>query len=297
MQFAGIRASHYRPLSKNDIENIHGASLDILNDVGFVVHSDKCRKALEDAGAAVDGKRVRVKKALVERARAAAPSSVTLYGRAPGLDLHLEKNRVHFGTGGTVIQVLDLDGNYRSALLSDLAEICRLVEALDSIHFIVLPTYPTELHTDHVDLNRFFTGLRFSRKHIMGGVYTHEGIEQVIQLGEIVAGGAQELRERPILSFIICLISPFIVDETYGDFLHQICSHGLPVVISLEPLSGATAPVTLAGNLVQWSAEVLGGLVLCQSVRAGTPTIIGSVATACNLRTMDYLSGAVEMAF
>ena len=64
----------------------------------------------------------------------------------------------------------------------------------------------------------------------MGGVYTHEGIEQVVELGELIAGGKQELREQPILSFIICLISPLTVDKKYGDFLYQICQHDLPVV-------------------------------------------------------------------
>jgi trimethylamine--corrinoid protein Co-methyltransferase len=111
----------------------------------------------------------------------------------------------------------------------------------------------------------------------------------------MVAGGSEALRKQPILSFIICLISPLTIDEKYGDFLYQICESGLPVVISLEPLCGATAPLTLAGNLTQWAAEVMGGLVLCQAVRRGTPTIIGSVATVCDMKTMGYLSGAAEM--
>jgi trimethylamine--corrinoid protein Co-methyltransferase len=296
MSRGGIRASHYRPLSQEALEQMHHAALEILKSVGLNVHSEKCRQALKSVGAIVEGKRVKLPVSVVEEAIQSAPSSVTLYGRdGTDHDLHVEENRVYLGTGGTVLQVLDLDGNYREASLQDLKDICRLVDALDAIHFIVLPTYPVELPAERVDLNRFYAGLRFSRKHIMGGVYTAEGIDQVIRLGEMVAGGKEALRQHPILSFIICLISPLTIDEKYGDFLCQICESGLPVVISLEPLSGTTAPLTLAGNLTQWAAEVLGGLVLCQAVRSGTPTIIGSVATVCDLKTMGYLSGAVEM--
>lgn len=296
MNRGGIRASHYRPLSQDAIERIHHAALEIVRSVGLNVHSEKCRQALKSVGAIVEGKRVKIPVSVVEDAIKSAPSSVTLCGRdGTDHDLLVEENRVYLGTGGTVLQVLDLDGNYREASLQDLNDICRLVEALDAIHFIVLPTYPIELPSERVDLNRFYAGLRFSRKHIMGGVYTAEGIAQVIRLGEMVAGGSEELRKKPVLSFIICLISPLTIDGKYGDFLYQICENGLPVVISLEPLSGTTAPLTLAGNLTQWAAEVLGGLALCQAVRSGTPTIIGSVATVCDLKTMGYLSGAVEM--
>ena len=295
MGSGGIRASHYRPLADEQIDQISETALDLLADVGMEVHSEQCLEAFDAAGAEVDGKSVRIPRRVVGDAIASAPSSVTLYARDEERHLHLEADRVYMGTGGTVLQVLDLDGEYRDATLRDLADICRLVDALDSIHFIVLPTYPTELPPERIDVNRFYTGLRHSRRHIMGGVYTREGIEQVIRMGEIVAGGPAALRERPIVSFITCLISPLKIDQHYGDFLCQVSRAGLPVVISLEPLSGATAPITLAGNLVQWSAEVLGGLVLTQAVREGAPAIVGCVSTIADLRTMGYLSGAVEM--
>ena len=130
MEYAGMRASHYRPLSEKDIDNIHTAALGILNDVGMSVHSEKCLQAYKNAGAIIDGDRVRIPEAIVENALKTAPSSVTLYGRAPEYDLHLEEDRVYLGTGGTVLQVLDLDGAYRKAVLADLEDICRLVEAL-----------------------------------------------------------------------------------------------------------------------------------------------------------------------
>ena len=291
----GLRASHYRPLSEDQIDQIHQAALRLLERVGMEVHSERCVKAFKAAGAKVEGKTVRIPRTAVERALASAPSSVTLYGRDEERHLCLEEDRVYLGTGGTVLQVLDLEGEYRDATLPDLADICRLVDALDAIHFIVLPTYPTELPPERIDVNRFYTGLRNSGRHIMGGIYTRDGIEQVIRLGEIVSGGRGALVARPIVSFITCLIWPLKIDEHYGDFLCQVCDAGLPVVISLEPLSGATAPITLAGNLVQWSAEVLGGLVLTQAVREGTPALVGCVSTIADLRTMGYLSGAVEM--
>ena len=198
MSRGGIRASQYRPLSQETLEQMHHAALEILSSVGVNVHSEQCRQAFRSVGATVEGKRVTLPVSVVEEAIHSAPSSVTLYGRdGPDHDLYLEENRVYLGTGGTVLHVLDLDGNYREASLQDLKDICRLVEALEAIHFIVLPTYPVELSAERVDCNRFYAGLRYSRKHIMGGVYTREGIAQVLRLGELVAGGKEALRQHP----------------------------------------------------------------------------------------------------
>jgi trimethylamine--corrinoid protein Co-methyltransferase len=84
------------------------------------------------------------------------------------------------------------------------------------------------------------------------------------------------------------------MDAHYTDMMLEIVRHGLPVSISVEPLSGATAPITLAGHLAQWAAEALSGVTLVQLTRKGSPCLPGYVGTITDLRNMGYLSGAVE---
>jgi trimethylamine--corrinoid protein Co-methyltransferase len=227
---------------------------------------------------------------------ARAPSEILLCGREEKHDIRLGGSRVHTGTGGTALHVYEpASGKRRQADLRDLKNIAGLVDKLDNIHLFLLPTYPNELPLERVDVNRFFAGLDNTTKHVMGGIYTPEGMEQVIKMAGIIAGSPQALRERPIISLITCIISPFIIDANYGDMVVQAARSGIPVVCPSEPLCGATSPVTLAANLTVQTVDSLMGVILTQAVNPGTPAIFGSVATNSDLRDLKYIAGSVEM--
>jgi trimethylamine--corrinoid protein Co-methyltransferase len=292
----GQIGGQYRPLSKESVGRLHDVALDLLWQVGTQVNSVAAYELFEQAGAVMDREKrlARLPKSMVEDAIASAPSSVLLAGRDEKHDLLLEDKRVYLGTGGTTVYVLDLEGKKRESTVTDVAQIARLVDALDNVHFIVIPVYPNDLPVEQVDVNRFYHSLANCTKHIQGGMYTLDGVRNVMKMGEIIAGGAEALRRRPILSFIVCLISPFKMDAHYTDMLIEIARKGLPVTISVEPLSGATAPITIAGHLAQWAAEALSGVTLVQLVRKGAPVLPGYVGTITDLRNMGYVSGAVE---
>jgi trimethylamine--corrinoid protein Co-methyltransferase len=129
----------------------------------------------------------------------------------------------------------------------------------------------------------------------MGGVYTVEGVRNVIRMAEIIAGSPEKLRKRPFISMVACNISPFKLDQSYGQLAMEVAKQGIPVVVPAEPLCGATAPITLAGNLVVLNVDTLIGVMLTQLVNPGTPVLYGSVASITDMRDMKYLSGAIEM--
>ena len=293
--FAG---GQYRPLTQDAIEAIHNGSMHIFEKVGVEVHSQRALEIFKAKGARVDfeTQRVKVPRSMVEDAIDVAPSSVRLCGREERNDLILEDKRVYLGTGGTALNVLDLEtGQKRPSTLEDVRRTARLVDALEHIDFFVLPVYPHELPTEAVDLNRFYAGLSNTTKHVMGGVYTIQGVRDVIAAAEEIAGGPDALRKRPIISMITCVMSPLKMDETYTELLMEVASQGIPLVCPTEPLCGATAPVTLAGNLTLLNVETLSGLILTQLIRPRTPVLYGSVGSIVDMRTMAYLTGAVEM--
>jgi trimethylamine--corrinoid protein Co-methyltransferase len=129
----------------------------------------------------------------------------------------------------------------------------------------------------------------------MGGVYTSEGMQQVLRMAEIVSGSPEALRKRPIISIITCIISPFIIDEKYGNLIVEAAESGIPLVCPAEPLCGATSPITLAANVAVQTVDSLMGVMLTQAVNPGTPVIFGSVATNTDLRDYKYIAGSVEM--
>jgi trimethylamine--corrinoid protein Co-methyltransferase len=292
----GLEGGQYRPLSQADVHLIHTSALDILEKAGVEVNSPKALELLAEAGARLDRSTSRawLSRSMVEDAIASAPSQVTLCGRQPEHDLRLEGRRVHLGTGGTAIYALDLQGEKHLSTLQDCRRIPRLVNALENVHFIVLPVYPNDLERDVVDVNRFYAGLSNSSKHIMGGMYTMQGAMDVIRMGEIIAGGPQALRERPILSFITLIISPLTVDKQYGDIMIEVARKGIPIAVPSEPQTGSTSPVTLAGNLTMFAADTLTGVTLTQLANPGAPVLCGYVGTITDMRSMGYLSGAVE---
>jgi trimethylamine--corrinoid protein Co-methyltransferase len=294
----GLEGGSYKPLSPEDISKINETVLSVIEEIGSEVNSDTALAAFKRAGARVDSKnrRVRLSREKALELIGKAPSEVTLCGRDEKNDIHLGGTRVYTGTGGTALYIYEpATGQQRQATLDDLKNITRLVDKLDNIHLLLLPTYPNELPFEQVDVNRFFAGLDNTSKHIMGGVYTIEGMREVIHMAGIVAGSPEALKKRPIISIITCVISPFVIDAKYGDMIVAAAESGLPLVCPSEPLCGATSPVTLAGNLVVQTVDSLMGVILAQAVNPGTPAIFGSVATNTDLRDYKYIAGSVEM--
>ncbi len=255
-----IAASLYRPLDENGLRRITEAAFEVLEKSGLAVYSPTGLAAFEAAGANVDPetRTAKLPRALVEDAIASNPSSITLYARD---DVH-------------------------HAVLEN-----------DRVHVFTINVFPNEIEDrDAIDVNRFFHALDCTTKHVMGGVYSLKGCQDVVAMTEMIAGSPEALRKRPFVSFITLVISPFKIDERYGEMTCYFAQEGLPVVVPTEPICGTTSPVTLAGNVLTHIAETLGGIALVQCVNTGAPGICGSVGSACDLRTMDHLGGPIERA-
>ncbi len=299
-EVAGLRSSLYQPLSSADVQKIADAALEILEKSGMAVYSRSAREAFATAGADVDHQTgtVKLPRSLVEDAVASNPSSVTLYSRDGSCDAVLEENRVHYGTGGTAIYVLDPDtGRRRPSMTEDVVLNARMVDALENVHVFTINVFPNDVEgKDDIDVNRFFHALDNTTKHVMGGIYSLAGCRQVVEMAELIAGGEEALRKRPFVSFITLIISPYKIDDDYGEMTCYLAKKGLPVVVPTEPICGTTSPITLAGNVLTHVAETLAGIALVQSVRKGAPGICGSVGSITNLKTMDHVGGAIERA-
>jgi trimethylamine--corrinoid protein Co-methyltransferase len=286
----------YRPLTEQQIRQIHSASLAVLERTGLHVENQEALDLYRQGGARVDGHRLFLTPAMVGEALEKAPSRVLLAGRDPAQDIALEGMRVYAGTGGSPTMVLDPGADtVRPCTLNDLADLVRVADALPFCDFITIPLVPTDIASDEMPLNRFHTCLRHTTKHVMGGVYSLEGARQVVELGTILAGGLEALQARPFISNITSwMVSPLHLDTNVTQILIEWCRYGLPVALSSAPMAGSTSPMTLAGTLVQLNAEQLSGVVLAQLIRPGAPVLAGYIPGVADMRTGGYLGGAVE---
>jgi trimethylamine--corrinoid protein Co-methyltransferase len=296
----GLPARLYRPLEPAAVQRIADAAFEVLERAGVAVYSKSAVDAFDRAGATIDRDRqiVKLPRSLVEDAIDSNPSSITLYSRDGRFDAELTDSKVHYGTGGTAIRVLDPDtGQPRPSTLDDVILNARLVDALEHIHVFTINVFPNEIEdADAIDVNRFFHALDHTTKHVMGGIYTLSGCKDVVKMCEQIAGGGSKLRAEPFVSFITLIISPFKIDDHYGEMTCYLAEEGLPVVVPTEPICGTTSPITLAGNVLTHIAETLAGIALVQSVKRGAPGICGSVGSITNLHTMDHLGGPIERA-
>jgi trimethylamine--corrinoid protein Co-methyltransferase len=300
MDLRGLSGGIYQPLSPKDIETIHDASLTILEKTGFRFEDglDETIALLEASGATVDRDRARffLPGDLVMAQVSHAPEQITLYSRDGNNDLDLTRHRVYLGTGGAAIKILDLEtGEARPSTLQDLYRLARLVDALDHIHFFLRPCVPTDVSETAYDENSLFACLKGTSKHIMFGVTNEKGFQKVSDIASMVSGGTDKLRQKPFFSTVACFaISPLKLCTQSTLNMQAAVRHQIPVALSSAPMSGSTAPMTMAGTLAQLHAEEMCGITICQLTRPGAPILYGGIPGMANLRDLGYHGGAVE---
>ena len=300
MNLMGLQGGQYKPLSPEQVKTIHEASLKILEQTGITYEAglEETIKMLENNGASIDKdqKRIRFPKELVTTQVAKAPEKVLLCGLDPENDMNLTEDRVHLGTGGAAIKILDPDtGKIRSTTLDDLYKVSRLVDQLSNIHFLVRPCIPTDIDEKDYDINMFYTCLAASGKHVMSGVNDEEGLHRVMELAAMILGGKEKLKKRPIISITACFaISPLKLCTQSTRIMQEAIRNFIPVALSSAPMAGSTSPLTMAGTLAQLHAEQLAGITICQLTNPGAPLLYGGIPGMANLKTMGYSGGAVE---
>ncbi len=294
----GLDGGIYRPLTDVDLRKVDGAITRLLSEVGIKIANKRAFELFKAKGIETDEEKklVYIPRGLLEDCIASTPSELILYGRGnPDYNIHVGGTRVHFGSGGTALNIIDLEtGQKRPSTLKDVQNVSKLMDYLDNAHFQVIPVFPNDLPIEKVDINRFFAAINNTNKHVQGGVYTASGTKEVVEMCSMIAGGLEALQKEPWVSFITCMISPLEIDQTYGDLMMICAESGLPLSIPAEPLTGATGPVTIAGNVANLCAESLSGLCLAQIVNKGTPVLMACTSTSTDLRTMGYVSGSVE---
>ena len=297
---AGQEGGWYKPLTEAGLKQIHQASLQVLERTGIEVMPSECREIFRRAGARIDeaNNRVFIPPAMVEDALATTRNEVLLAGRNPERDILLGGRRVHMGTGGAAVKVLDPDTQQvRESTLADVANIGRLVDALDNIHFYLRACVARDIPIDLLDINTYYAAAANTTKHVTVNCFSVQTARAVIEMAGMIAGGADRLKERPLVSFTACwTISPLRYAPETVEVVTEVVRQEMPVFLSSAPQSGATSPAALAGTLVQINAEELSGVVYTQLVKPGTPVVLGFVPSVSDLRTGNFVGGATEFA-
>ncbi|WP_323766819.1 trimethylamine methyltransferase family protein [Marinovum sp.] len=296
----GMAGGTLRPLTAPQMARIHAAALELLETVGLADAPPSGITALTGAGAVLgtDG-RLRFPAALIEDTIASANRAITLHGRDPSQDLQLGGTRVHYGTAGAAVHMVDHDGrNYRESTLQDLHDAARIADTLDNIHFVQRPMVPRDIPDPfEMDINTLYACVSGTTKHIGTSFTEAANVGPALELLHLVAGGEEAWRARPFVSNSNCFVVPPLKFATESCLVMEACIRGgIPVLLLSAGQAGATAPASIAGAIVQATAECLAGLVYVNAVKPGHPAIFGTWPFVSDLRTGAMSGGSGEQA-
>jgi trimethylamine--corrinoid protein Co-methyltransferase len=289
--------TQFEVLSKAEIETIHAASMEVLQSVGIKVDYAVARDLFRQAGARVDDETqaVRIPEALVRRALESAPKQFKLYGSDGELELPIGGEAVQFAALGTPTAVLDLEsGAHRPSTMADLLNHIKLIDGCEHIHCSQMDVWPNDLPMTTIHSEAISAWAHHSRKSFGLGCYGYLPTLDMMRMMAIAVGGKQELKARPRFFGICSTVSPLTMTQIQVEGLLVCAEYGQPVTCAPEGIAGTTAPVTLAGLLIQENANILAHITLSQIFRPGAPVLYGTVSTIANMRLGTVALGAVE---
>lgn len=284
-------------LTKQEINDIHDASLVILRDTGVLVHHEETLKLLGQAGANVNPatKIARLPEQFVMESVTQAGKTYTLYGRDPA-------QVARFGQGDFVLmsspgQYAWMDaqtGTRRPATIQDAHDAIRLADALDNITIVGAMAQPEEVSQRYQDV--FLTGelVKGTTKPTRCWIRNGATARLVLEIYRSVAGSAEALRERPMVEAFLEPISPLQLPRDGLDIVKEFVQAGQPVSIGPMAMVSGTGPGTLAGTLAQENAEILAGVVITQILAPGTPITYGGIPHIMDPRTGICSFGSPE---
>ena len=270
-----------------DKAHLHAAVLEVLNTIGIRFECDEALAYLDGAGAVVnfDTQVVRFPEYLVNDALASAPNGLIMYGKTPEYDAYLGEGRVNWIPFGSGIYVEDLEtGEIRSSKKSDQVDCTRIIDALDEYDVCMETVVPQDVPAVTAPLHSFEAHVSNTNKNVTVGPADKRTAEAVIQMAAAVAGGLDQLQERPLFNFGGCSISPLMMPDSTCQAIMVGARNNVPVGCLSMAMAGGTSPVTLEGTIVVALAEVISGVVLSQIVKKGAPILIGTSTCTMDLR-------------
>ena len=295
---AGLAGGQYKPLSASDVAAIEETIFQILEEIGLSQAPETGIGYMVSAGAiAGEDGRVRFPRRLVQDTIAKAARNITLHGQDPKFDLDLTGEKVHCGTAGAAVHVVDVKNNsYRESFLKDIHDAARIVEKMDNIHFFQRPMVARDIEDPlDLDVNTIYASVMGTRKHVGTSFTEARCVPESVELLHKIAGGEEAWRARPFVSNSNCFVVPPLRFATEScEVMEECVNAGMPVLLLSAGQAGATAPASIAGAVAQAVAEVLAGLVYVNAMVPGHPAICGTWPFVSDLRTGAMSGGSGE---
>ncbi|SLN33183.1 trimethylamine methyltransferase family protein [Ruegeria meonggei] len=299
----GLSGGRYKPLTQRDMENIHNAALNVLENTGVTDHFPELLDLVLPKGAVLnDHGRLCFPRALMEDILAGAAKGFYVYARGEREgkdDMHCKAESVYFANSGTAVTTFDYETkSYRPSDLRDVYDFTRLVDQLENIHMLGDTVLATDVTGDFAhDMNTIYAMLAGSQKPACLTFRDRSHIPHAIRMFDLAQGGEGSFMKKPSVIFGGCpMVSPLRIGKENMEILIDTAKLGLTVDLAVPPQAGATAPATLAGTLVQTVAETLACVAIVNLITPGCPVCFAAWPFITDLRSGSFTGGSGEQA-
>ena len=288
---------NYEVLNEEALAIIEANAETVLEEIGVAfVDNPAALKRWKDAGADVEGERVRLPKGLARKLCKTAPSSYIQHARNP-------ERSVEIGGGSMVLApvygppfVRDAMGGRRYATMEDFEKFVKLAYMSKWMHHSGgTVCEPTDVAVNKRHLDMLLAHMTLSDKPFMGSVTEPSRAQDSVEMCQILFG-KDFVAENTVMTSLININSPLTFDSTMMGALEIYAENNQATIISPFIVGGAMAPVSVAGTLTQVTAEILAGVAYSQLVRPGAPVIAGAFVTSIDMNSGAPTFGTPEAA-
>lgn len=285
---------HHRLYSLTDeqLGQIQTATLQVLDEVGVKFPSERALALFDDHGADVDHDTqiVKIPADLVRQAMEHVPRYFHVGARDPSCEFDLEDGMTYFTNDGCGVETVDFEtGRRRSSCKDDVARMAHVSDYLSSIAFY-WPMVSAQDYGKTAPLHELDAAWNNTVKHVQSETLMGErSARYAVEMGAVIAGSKEQLRQRPVFSVVICTIAPLVQDKHGIESAMVLAEAEVPVGFLAMPTLGTTAPATLAGALTVGDAEVISATVLMQLVNPGAPVFHSIMQGWADPRSGNYV--------
>ena len=282
-------------LSDDQVQVIHDASMDVVEEVGVEFRCDAALALWRDAGAAVDGARVRLDREHLMALVGTAPSSYTMVARDPTHTVTVGNGKTIFTPSYGAPYVLGLDGTRRPGTLEDFKNFTKLNHLSPALHMsggVVCEPMDVPVPKRHLYMTQNL--LTYSSKPFMGAVTSKERAEDSLHMAGIVFG-QDVVRDTTVMTCLANGNTPLVWDKTMLDSVRVFAAANQATLFSPFVLGGASTPASTVGAVIQVNIEALTGVAFSQLVRAGAPALYGQWVSTVSMKTGAPQAGTPEV--
>ena len=282
-------------LTDDQIWEIRQAAFDVIEKIGFKCGHKEVHKMMKQAGAWIKGDTIKIPRHIVQECLVTVPKGWTIYDRNGKRALEVEGEKSHYGTSTASPFTRDaFTGDIRQTGIKDIELGAKVADYLDGIDFVMPMGTAQDVPGDAAEVHEFPAMVANTTKPAVFIGYTALGCEYVYEMAAVIAGGQENLREKPFIIAYPEAIAPFFFPDEVIERIFVASDRFMPQLPGSTVQAGATGPVTLAGLITQLTAESLIHITIAQLRKRGCPVAMSGNVGILDMRTALMAMGAPE---